>query len=142
MPRAPEETPLLAADLLASVVAHEELSWFFEPALSAIELPSNFAAMVRGARVGRANRAALTRLDTSAERSVDALHAARTIYGWLMLLDPTDRDVLAAIYTADDSWEATMALPDRKVARALRAYERTRRGNSVVPDWDWYQEST
>jgi hypothetical protein len=136
MGHATEETPLSAAELLPSVVMHEELSWFFAPALSAIELPSTYEAMLRRARVGKAKRVALTRLDESAERSVDARRAARAIHGWLMRLSPMDRDLLAAVYTADDTWEAMMDLPDANVARALRAYERTRRGNSVVPHWE------
>lgn len=133
MTRAPEEAPLLVSDLRASAVVHEELSWFFERALSEIEQPSNFGAMVRGGRVGRANRAALTTLDTSAERRVEALHAARAIHGWLMQLHPTDWELLAAVYTSGDARDATAA-SDGTVARATRAYERTRRGDSVVPN--------
>jgi hypothetical protein len=133
MPQAPEETPLLVADLRASAVVHEELTWFFERALAEIELPSNFGAMVQGAMVGRIRRGGARQVETSDERRIEALHAARTIHGWLMRLRPMDRQVLVALYTSDDAGDASCAI-DGKVARALGAYERTRRGGSVVPE--------
>ncbi len=128
-----EEAPLLVADLRASAVVHEELTWFFERALAEIEPQSNFGAMVQGAMVGRIRRGGARQVETSDERRVEALHAARTIHGWLMLLHPTDRQVLVALYTSDDAGGASCAI-DGKVARALKAYERTRRGSSVVPE--------
>ena len=139
MTRATGETALLASDLLPSVVMHEELSWFFEPALTAPNVPSSYAAMRRRARVGRAKGVALTCLDRPADRSVDARRAARTIHRWLMQLGPVDRDLLAAVYTADHTSEAMMDRPHGRVARAIRAYQHTRRGNSVVPygEMEW-----
>jgi hypothetical protein len=113
-------------------VVHEELTWFFERALAEIELPSNFGAMVRGARAGRCGRADVRPVDGSAQRRVEALEAARTIHGWLMSLHPSDRQVLVALYGAGDAEGAAGAF-DGRAARAFAAYERTRRGPSWAP---------
>ena len=128
-----EEAPPLVADLRAGAVVHEELTWFFERALAEIELPSNFGAMVRIAAMGRTRRGAARQVGTSDVRRIEALRAARAIHGWLMLLQPTDRDVLVALYTRDEAQGARGAI-NGKAARALGAYEQIRRGGSLVPE--------
>lgn len=138
--RAPEEAPLLIGDLRASAAAHEELTWFFERALAEIELPSNFEQVARSAIIGRRRRrrGAERPVDGGAERRAEALEAARRIHGRLMLLTTTDREVLRAVFASgegDDGGDG-VGVSAGSIARALAAYERTRCGESVVPEKD------
>jgi len=138
--QADRRAPLPASALCASAVVDEELKWFFERALSEIELPSSFGQVARSAIVGRAGRRTrgLGRpIDDGALRRIEALEAARRIHGWLTLLAPRDREVLTAMYASADGeadGEGGARVDAGSVARALAAYERTRRGASVVPD--------
>jgi hypothetical protein len=91
----------LVGALGASDAADEELTWFFEEALSAIEPPSNYERMLMKLALRASTREA-NELDEAAEARVEALHAARTIYERLMTLAPDDRSVIRALYTPVD----------------------------------------
>jgi hypothetical protein len=115
----------------ASVAALEELHWFFEYAAGEIEVPSNYEPMVRRLIYGALHEDT-EQFDVAAERRVEALHAARTIYERLGSLPSYARWVIRTIF--DPALGSEVA---REAAEyALAEYEKTRVGfpGSVVPE--------
>jgi hypothetical protein len=101
VPPPPSDSPLLVASLGATDAADEELTWFFEDALGAIELPTNHSASLRR-RHHRVRAPDNREVDHSAEARNEALHAARIIYERLQKLSPEDLRVIRGLYTPAD----------------------------------------
>jgi hypothetical protein len=133
-------------DVRPSPEADEELTWFFNEALVAVERPSEQGRLLSGDRRDDGER-----LDAR----VEALRAARKIWGRLKHVGDRDARVLQALYT-ERRWPRELArkwghvvgvveaMPGASrrdaaiaCARALAAYERAR-GNSpsVAPKED------
>jgi hypothetical protein len=93
----------LFRDFSPSAAADAELTWFFNEAETAIDLPSNFQGLLSGASP--------TSLE-QVERRAEAMHAARKIQGWLQRLRFADARLLSGLYT-ERSWSSavTLALP-------------------------------
>jgi hypothetical protein len=156
-------TSLLVASLDASEAAKKELSWFFQDALSAIELQSNHSRTCQR-KLYNVRAADNREYDDDEESRVDALRAARTIYERLEKLAPEDLRVLRGLFEPRDipesleetcGWiaplvcartdsrpeadpEALQRLIDEATGdavRAIAAYEATRGGDRgcVVP---------
>ena len=138
--------PRAVAELRAGAAANEELAWFFERALSEIEVPSNYPSMVRRLLCGRRRLARDTRqADDGGERRAEAMHAARIIYDRLDELRSYDRWVICTLYTPavwpaelEEEWgwltPLVCALPatEKRFERARRRAKTT--ANRAV-DW-------
>lgn len=126
------EPAVRVGDLPDPAAAHEELTWFFGPALSEIEPGSSYGAMVARLEVGgkaRAHRAP-RQAETAGDRRADALHAARRIYERLCKLPADERRLLQAVFAPDGAGDK--ARPE--ALAAMQAYEDVRdTGPSVAP---------
>jgi hypothetical protein len=91
----------LVGALGASDAADEELTWFFEEALSAIEAPSNYERMLRLLAL-KVRTPDTLEYDDGGEARAEARHAAGTIYDRLQRLAPDDCRVIRALYTPED----------------------------------------
>jgi hypothetical protein len=94
-------TSLLIASLGASDDAQAELSWFFQDALSAIELQSNYSKTYQR-KLQRVRAADNREHDDDEESRVDALYAARAIYERLQRLAPEDLGVIRGLFEPRD----------------------------------------
>jgi hypothetical protein len=124
-------------DVSPSEAAEAELTWFFNEAESAIDLPSNYCGLIAGV--------APTSLE-EVERRAEALHAARKIHERLQRLRSTDALLLSGLYT-ERPWSdaVTKALPGGLAGAAeaspsvrveyLRALARAQTHAKSVPDW-------
>jgi hypothetical protein len=112
-------------DVSPSEAADAELSWFFNEAEMAIDVPSNYCMLLAG-------RSA-TSLEEQ-ERRIEALHAAGKIHVRLMALRASDVLVLSALYT-EQPIPGTQRDVERACAAAVSAYDMVRGdGPSVVPE--------
>jgi hypothetical protein len=120
------------ADLPDPAAGQRELTWFFGPALGEIEGGSSYTAMVGRIEVGGKARAHLAppRADNGADRRVDALRAARTIYERLCMLPVARRRLLRSLFAPAGTGDVTLPA----AVDAIEAYEDVRgSGPSVVP---------
>jgi len=116
--------------LRPSKAAEHELRWFFGPAASEIEPPSNYEPMIEHRR---RCRPAESLVDYGAERRAAALHAAGIINGRLARLRPADVWTLEELFSEQDEGEARQAQGSAQAAVA--AYEAVRGSRpSVAPD--------
>jgi len=119
-------------DLPDPDTVHDELTWFFGPALSDIEPGSSYAAMVARLECGgkaRAHRAP-RQADTASDRRADALHAARVIHERLAKLSALKRWLLRELFVPGSAVDATWT----EARAAIETYEDVRgNGPSVVP---------
>jgi hypothetical protein len=121
----PGPSPRRFGDVSPSEAAEAELSWFFDEAASAIDMPSNCCLLLEG-------RSATTLGEQ--ERRIEALHAAGKIYRRLQALKASDVIVLSALYT-EEPITGTRRDVERACAAAVRAYDLVRgSGPSVVPE--------
>jgi hypothetical protein len=95
--------------------ADAELTWFFNEAEIAIDMPSNFLGLLTGV------------LPTSleaVERRAEAMHSARKIYDWLQRIPSTDMRILAGFYT-ERPWSNVVnrALPGGLAGAAAASVE-------------------
>lgn len=117
-------SPRRFGDVSPSEAAEAELTWFFNEAESAIDVPSNYVLLLEG-------RSA-TSLE-EVERRIEALHAAGKIYARLHAMKASDVLVLSALYI-ERPIPGTRRDVERACAAAVRAYDAVRGGGpSVVP---------
>ena len=87
-----------------SEAAQAELTWFFNEAESAIDLPSNFLGLLTGGSTSSLQEV---------EQRAEAMHSARKIDDRLKLLRTADALLLADLYTERPWSDAVLeALPD------------------------------
>jgi hypothetical protein len=100
-------------DVSPSEAAQAELTWFFNEAESAIDLPSNFVGLLTGASASSLQEV---------ERRAEAMHSARKIYDRLERLRTADALLLAGLYTERPWSDAVLqALPAGLAGAAERS---------------------
>jgi hypothetical protein len=86
-------------DVSPSKAADAELRWFFNEAESAIDMPSNFQALIAGVTPP-------TSLEAVEQRQ-EAMHSARKVHDWLKRLRESDSLLLSGLYT-ERTWSAAV----------------------------------
>lgn len=139
---------ILVSSLRPSEAAREELTWFFERALSEIEIPSNYPQLITRLAYRRPLRADTYQFDTGAERRAGALHAARIIYERLRSLEDFTRWVIRTLYDprvrpeqleAECGWLTPLVCTLPSVEEAFEE-ARARGGTSAETTAEWLAE--